>query len=175
MKNTQSKTARDDPAPLRDIKRWGERSALGDERRHIDRRAVELPAHAELQVVRGDVLELHGAAASEAGEVGQGAGDALAEVDVAIREFKREARVDLIGKTGVRRPGEIPFRGVRRERNTAVRRVDVLEVGDGVARRTHAGTDERGDAPPGAEVDVSVGEEEPLRLAAVIFVGKGRG
>src|SRR5262249_16455888 len=58
MKNMQSKTARKHPAPLRRLKKSGERSALGDQRRRrIDRRAVEIPAHADHQVIRGDVLE----------------------------------------------------------------------------------------------------------------------
>ena len=45
------KTAREAPAPLINLK-IGDRSALGDERRRIGRRAVEIPAHAEHQVMK---------------------------------------------------------------------------------------------------------------------------
>src|SRR6185312_5611170 len=90
---TPTKTAREAPAPLTILKREGARSALGHERRrHIGRRAVEIPAHAELHVMRSDVLERHRVDdVVGAVERLQIAGDAVAHVDEAIRQLDREA------------------------------------------------------------------------------------
>src|SRR5882724_6438829 len=53
----QNKTAREDPAPLRTIKKSKARSAFADQRRRVDRRAAQVPTHAELEVMRSDILE----------------------------------------------------------------------------------------------------------------------
>src|SRR6478609_9218623 len=159
--NTQSKTARDDPAPLRSLKRWGFRSALGDERRHVDRRAVEIPAHAELEVVRGDVPELDRRRAGSAVVVrAEVAGIGVAEIHVAVGEFDGEAGADLVGETGMGGPGEIPLTVVG-EVGHAVGEpagIDpgavVTEAAELVVGTADTGADEGGDAPPGAEIDI---------------------
>ena len=45
------------------------------------------------------------------------------------------------------------------------------KVGDRDARPADAGTDERRHVPPGAEIDIGVGENHPFRLGGVIGVG----
>src|SRR3954453_15806686 len=87
--NMQSKTAREDPAPVRSPNRSGERSALGDERRrHVSRRAAEVPTYAELHVMRSDVLDLDRRRARDAIVIGaEVAGIRVAEIHVAIGEF----------------------------------------------------------------------------------------
>src|SRR5665213_2981419 len=82
------------------------RSALGDQRRRrVDWRAHQIPAHAELDVLRGDVLH-HEAAAVDDGDAVEGigrTGDAIAEVDVTIGQFDREPWRHLVGQTCVKR------------------------------------------------------------------------
>src|SRR5882757_2070122 len=171
----QNKTARENPAPLRLVKSVG-RSALADQRRRGRRRHVAAgPAYAELDVLRGQVVELERtAAATESAIEGVApAGDAVAEIEIAIGQFDREVLVDLVGKTGVSGPGEA---GLGRRVGEVSRRVDRSDAGarnraevgqpaelvDGAA---DAGADERRNAPPGAEVDIDVGHCDPARIA----------
>src|SRR5215216_1811422 len=106
------------------VKEWKSQLTFAHQRRRrINLRAGQIPAHAELQVMRGEVLESHrvesvGAAAVEGPEI---AGQAVAHVEIAIGEFDGEARRDLVGKTGMRRPGEIPLRRVVAEGETRQR------------------------------------------------------
>src|SRR4051794_31765683 len=39
------------------VNEWKSRLTFADQRRRVDRRAAQIPAHAELQIMRGDVLE----------------------------------------------------------------------------------------------------------------------
>src|SRR4051812_5101355 len=98
----QNKTAREYPAPLRLVKRVG-RSALADQRRRRRRRHVAAgPAYAELDVVRGQVVELERTAAAGENAI-EGialAGERVAEIEIAIGQFDGEVLVDLVGKTG---------------------------------------------------------------------------
>ena len=47
---------------------------------------------------------------------------------------------------------------------------DVDETRNGIARGADTGADEGRHAPPGAEIDVGVGEEQPFRLAGIVVV-----
>src|SRR5258708_17162471 len=180
---TQSKTAREGPAPLGNVKRGEARSALTHERRRwVDRLDIEVPAHAERQVMRGNVF--HGPRELRrggAGEVRIGAGRGVTETDVAIAEFERHVRRDLVGETGVHRPGKIPFAVVccisnaRRPRYAkGAAGAVVAETGNPVIGRADAGTDERGHAPPGAEIDIGVSHENGLRLGGAVVVDQRR-
>ena len=92
----------------------GGRSALGDERRHVSRRAVELPAHAELHVMRGDVLDRERTAVHDRDAIEgiRRAGFEIAQVHVPIGEFDGDVPRDLIAKASMQGPGEIPLCGV---------------------------------------------------------------
>ncbi len=48
---------------------------------------------------------------------------------------------------------------------------DILEALDVDAREADAATDERRHVVPGAEVDIGIGQEQPFRLAARVFIG----
>src|SRR5579883_2990268 len=97
------KTARDNPAPSTTPERRRAKSAFANERRRRrGQRTVEIPAHAELEVVRGDVV--HGPRILRdrgAGEVAVGAGGRIAQVHVAVSELDGDARRDMVGKAGV--------------------------------------------------------------------------
>src|SRR3954471_1880956 len=96
----QNKTARENPAPLRLVKNVG-RSALADQRRGGRRRHVAAgPAYAELDVLRGQVVELERTAAAGENAI-EGialAGDGVAEIEIAIGQFDGEVLVDLVGQ-----------------------------------------------------------------------------
>src|SRR4029077_4971109 len=51
----------------------------------------------------------------------------------------------------------------------------VAEVREMVIRGTDAGADERGDAPPGAEIDIGVGEEHQARQVGAVVVDVSEG
>jgi len=51
----------------------------------------------------------------------------------------------------------------------------VGEAADGVARHADADADERRDVPPGAEIDIGVGHEQPFRFAGVVVVRQDDG
>jgi hypothetical protein len=53
-----------------------------------------------------------------------------------------------------------------------LRGADVDEARNGIARRADARADEGRHAPPGTEIDIGVGEEQPLRLARMVVVGQ---
>jgi hypothetical protein len=133
---------------------------------------VEHPADAELEVVRRDVLEVHrvvdGIGAVEGHDV---AGDAVAEMDVAIRELEGQVRRRLVGQTRMQRPGEVPLAGARRVGDAVVGDVGVGEVADRDVRAADSGADERRHRVPGAEIDIGVREEQPFRLQGAILVG----
>src|ERR1700761_5046780 len=117
---TQTKTARETPAPLTSLKSGDVRSALADQRHHRGRGRrwlVEVPAYAELDVVGGDVLQRKAAAVHDRDAVeGVGrAGNRATEIHVAVGQFDREVVGDVVGKTGVDRPGQIPFAGIAGE------------------------------------------------------------
>src|SRR5215213_9736814 len=105
------------------VKEWKSQLTFADQRRRrVDRRVGQIPAYAELQVMRGDILEGHrvvdGVDAIEGAEI---AGQAVAHVEIAIGEFDGEVRRDLVGKTGMRGPGEIPLRRIVAEGETRQR------------------------------------------------------
>src|SRR5262245_42954752 len=50
--------------------------------------------------------------------------------------------------------------------------IGVAEMLDGVERDANASADERRNGPPGAEVDISVDERHPLRLASAVVIGE---
>src|SRR5262249_51290412 len=75
----------------------------------------------------------------------------------------------------MRGPGEIPLRRGRAGRDAAAGahahdRTGVDEARNRVAGEADARADERRDVPPGAEVDIGVGETDPLRLAGGVVV-----
>src|ERR1700712_4224451 len=74
------------PAPLRWVNRVG-RSALADQRRRRGRHVAAGPAHAEPDILRGQVVELEGAIASRSVEGLTGTGDRAAQIEIAIGEF----------------------------------------------------------------------------------------
>src|SRR3984885_10763981 len=154
------------PAPLRDIKMCEPVSALADQwcggRRHV----AAGPAYAELDVLRGHIVELErpAAAAENAIEGIALAGDGAAEIEIAIGQFDREVLVDLVGKTGMGRPGEARLVrrvgeigcGVDGPDARAWNRAQILEPVDLVESAADASADERRNAPPGTEVDIDV-------------------
>src|SRR5271166_5441059 len=177
------KTAREGPAPLTIPNRARAKSALANERRRRRRRRVEIPAHAERQIVRGDVIELEDVARIEAGEIGDHAGSAGAQIHVAISQFERDARADLVSETSMRGPGEVPLRRApgackTRDRGTTdiqrsgvkIVHAGVGEIRNGDARCTDAGADVGSNAPPRPEIDVGVSKEQQLRLAGTVVV-----
>src|SRR5712672_3256857 len=92
------------------------------------------------------------------------AGQAVAHIEIAIGEFDGKIRRDPVSKTGMKRPGEIPFRYIVAECQPR--------------RSAGAGADKRRYAPPGAEVDIGVSESQPFGFGGVISVsaeapGKG--
>src|SRR6266403_2691987 len=141
--------------------------------RHLGRRAVELPAHAHFEIVRGEALERRriddGVSTVRGPEI---AGQAVAHVEIAIGEFDGKIRRDPVGKTGMKRPGEIPFRHIVAEcqprRYAGAGDGQVAEVCNRDPRPAGAGADERRYAPPGAEVDISVGKSQPFGFGGVI-------
>src|SRR6202042_3715564 len=96
-----------------------------------------------------------------------------------IREFDREVVGDLVGDTGMRRPSEVGDRRAVGEIGAAAEAADtwrkrqagVLKTGGRDVRGADAGTDERRQAPPGAEVRIGVDQSNPARIAALIDVG----
>src|SRR5260370_13892222 len=103
------------------------------------------------------------------------AGQAVAHVEITICEFDGEVRRDVVGNTGVQRPGEIPLRYVVAEGQARQRAgagdAEIGEVRNRDPRGAGAGADERRYAPPGAEVDISGGESQPFGFGGVIGVG----
>ena len=75
------------------------------------------------------------------------------------------------------RPGQVPLRDVVAEGKARLRAEAVVgnaRIGEAIdrdPRTTDAGADERGDAPPGAEIDIGVGHDDPLVLGGVVSVG----
>src|SRR5437870_10054668 len=105
------------------VNEWTSRLTFADQRRRcVNLRAGQIPAHAELQVMRSDVLEgrrvVEVVGTVERAEVAR---QAIAHIEIAIGEFDREARRDLVGETGMRGPGEIPLRHVVAEGETRQR------------------------------------------------------
>src|SRR5262249_34570021 len=153
-----------------------ERLTLADDRRLIDLRAVQIPAHAELEVVRGDVLQHDGGRSGRAIEESVRAGASGAEIDIAVGEFKRNRGSDPVGQTRVRRPSQIPGTVVRKSRHRAIGgtvkdlNVLVTEAAQIVVGRTDTGADKWGDTPPGTQINVAVGQKQELRLAAEVVV-----
>ena len=76
---------------------------------------IEQPAHAELDVVRGDLLEVHRVVDGVQAAVGLDvAAERVAQIDVAIGELDRRVGRDLVADARMDGPGEIPLRvGVR--------------------------------------------------------------
>src|SRR5258705_11185826 len=125
--------------------------------------------------MRGKALERRriddGVGAVERPEI---AGQAVAYIEIAIGEFDGEIRRDLVGKTRMKRPGEIPFRQIVAEgqpRHAGAGDAQVGEVRNRDPRRAGAGADERRYAPPGAEVDIGVRESQPAGCGGVIAMG----
>src|SRR5947199_6834439 len=163
MPIARNKTARENPAPLRLVKRG--RSALANQRRWSRRGYVAAgPAYAELDILRGQVVELErpAAACQNAIEGVALAGDGGAEIEIAIGQFDREVLVDLVGETGMRGPGETGLvrrvgevgGGVDRSDPRAWNRAQILQPVHLVEGAADAGADERRNAPPGTEVDL---------------------
>src|SRR6185437_13065682 len=91
-----------------------------------------------------------------------------------------EAIVDAVGETGVDRPGEARLVAGGGELRAGGQSVEggqavVAEVGEMVFGHTDAGTDERRDAPPRAEIDVGVGEEHEARQVGPVVVDIAEG
>src|SRR5674476_649130 len=98
----------------------------------------------------------------------------LAEIDVAVGELERDVLRQLVGKTGVQRPGKTPrtggaAKGVAAAVDRAIFAVhagrEVAEITDGVAAETDAGADERRKVIPSPEIDITVQQEGPFGLA----------
>src|SRR5256885_10653735 len=107
MRAAQSKTAREQSRAVCIVKKSEGRLTLADQWRLIDRRAREIPAHAELEGMRGDALEGRRVDdAVGAVESPEGAGQTVAHFQIAISEFDGEVRRDLVGDARVQRPGE---------------------------------------------------------------------
>src|SRR5438445_7260296 len=75
------------------VNEWKPRLTFADQRRRrVNLRAGQIPAHAELQVMRSDVLEgrrvVDVVGAVERAEVAR---QAIAHIEIAIGEFDREA------------------------------------------------------------------------------------
>src|SRR3954449_11027876 len=176
----KNKTARENPAPLRLVKSVG-RSALANQRRGGRRRHVAAgPAYAELDVLRGQVVELERTAAAGENAV-EGialAGDGGAEIEIAIGQFDGEVLVDLVGKAGVSRPGEAGLVrrvgeigcGVDGSDARAWNGAQILEPVDLVESAADASADERRNAPPGTEVDIDVGHCHPARETGAVNI-----
>src|SRR3954447_11388014 len=97
-------------------------------RRHVA--AGQVPADAELQILRDHIAELEGRGTS------RGAVEEVAlavtggtHVEIAVGQFNREVVADLVGDTGMHRPGEV---GLGRA---------VSEVGTGAAIASREGRD----------------------------------
>src|SRR6266566_5939204 len=143
------------------------------QRRHLGRRAVELPAHAHFEIMRGKALERRRiddvVGAVESPEI---AGQAVAHIEIAICEFDGEIRRDPVSETCMKRPGEIPFRQIVAEcqprHYAGAGDAEIGEVRNRDPRSAGAGADERRYAPPGAEVDISVGKSQPFGFGGVI-------
>src|SRR6185503_3087826 len=82
-----------------------------------------------------------------------------------------ERRVHLVGKAGIDRPGEIRLAVVLAISDASVGHVDVLVAHDGQRGEADAAAYIGRDAPPGAEIDIGVGEAEPALDIGGIFVG----
>src|SRR6266704_4312678 len=102
------------------------------------------------------------------------AGQAVAHIEIAICEFDGEIRRDPVSETCMKRPGEIPFRQIVAEcqprQYAGAGDAEIGEVRNRDPRPAGAGADERRYAPPGAEVDIGVGESEPFGFGGVIGV-----
>src|SRR4051794_19134524 len=92
------------------------RSALADQRRRGRRHVAAGPAHAELDILRGQIAEL------EAGLTDPGAVKELAlavnrgsHIKISVGQFHGEVVGDLVSNTGVSGPGEIGPRCPLRE------------------------------------------------------------
>src|SRR6058998_2103642 len=82
------------------VNEWKSRLTFADQRRRrVDLRAGQIPAHAELQVMRGDVLEGHDMILTRADAIlgYEFARDAVTKIDVAIAELERYVGRDLVG------------------------------------------------------------------------------
>ena len=102
------------------------------------------------------------------------ASQAVAHIEITIREFDGKIRRDLVSKTCMKRPGEIPFRDVVAEcqprQYAGAGDAEVSEVRNRDPRPAGAGADERRYAPPGAEVNIGVGESQPFGFGGAISV-----
>src|SRR6267378_5612673 len=82
------------------------------------------------------------------------AGQAVAHIEIAIGEFDGKIRRDPVSKTGMKRPGEIPFRYIVAEcqprRSAGAGDGQIGEVGTRDSRSAGAGADTRRSAPPDA-------------------------
>src|SRR3954466_14250653 len=102
----QNKTAQDAPAPF--VKAWRIRcgSALAYQGLVVHRRLTEIPAHAQHEVVRRDVLERRWiddvVGPVEGPEV---AGQAVTHVEITVRKLDGEVRADVVSNTRMQRPG----------------------------------------------------------------------
>jgi len=122
--------------------------------------------------MRGDVLERHWIVDEVAAvEIDDTAGDAVAQIEIAIAQFDREILRDVIGRAGMQRPGEIGFRPVTSPAAAARDHVGVAKATERQIGEADAGADERRDAPPGAEIEIGVGEEQPFLLGDDVVVG----
>src|SRR5947208_3164423 len=103
------------------------------------------------------------------------AGQAVAHIEIAICEFDGEIRRDPVSKACMKRPGEIPSRHIVAEcqprRYAGAGDGQVAEVRNRDPCPAGAGADERRYAPPGAEVDIGVGESQPFGFGGVKSVG----
>src|SRR2546423_4523500 len=159
------------------------RSAFAHQRRRVDRLllfGLEHPAHAELEVMRVELAQgVEGARsaagrASAIGAVDDGGID-VAEVEITVGQLHLEVVGDIVGEAGVDRPGEFPFGEVvvrrKAEAGGAVGdEADIAEAAERVARIAGADADERGQAHPGAEIDVGVGHQHGGGMVSVINV-----
>src|SRR2546430_11551935 len=100
------------------------------------------------------------------------AGQAVAHIEITICEFDGEIRRDPVSRACMKRPGEMPFRHIVAEcqprQYAGAGDGQVAEVCNRDPRPAGAGADERRYAPPGAEVDISVGKSQPFGFGGVI-------
>ena len=149
--------------------RMGDRSALANEGRRIGRGfRLEHPAHTELEVHRIEGRQrvvggrTRGALAPGQRTVDDGGLD-RAQVQVASRELELEIVRYGVGDTRLRRPSQVPVRGIlRREAEAGGTVGDEPDVADGrdrVPGAADADADEWGEASPRSEIQIGVEKE----------------
>src|SRR3974390_1184136 len=158
----------------------GNHSALADERRRRRRLTAQQETNAKLDVLR--VKPGHGiervriavdVAAAEGRAIAIGGVD-RAKDEITIGKLDLHVVADVIGHARVQRPGESPLRGVvvgrKSERAEAEGKARVRHAVELMAGSADAGTDERGQTPPGAEIDIGIGQGDPGRMLGLDVV-----